>query len=91
MSFVGNFRTAINPQIIKLYAAEAYAESRKLTLETSIYVFELILLFSLPMVVLMEPLLELWLVAVPEYTVAFLNILLFHNCLMCIIILFIYQ
>ena len=71
MSFVGNFRTAINPQIIKLYAAEAYAESRKLTLETSIYVFELILLFSLPMVVLMEPLLELWLVAVPEYTVAF--------------------
>ena len=71
MSLVGNFRTAINPQIIKLYAAEAYAESRKLTLETSIYVFELILLFSLPMVVLMEPLLELWLVAVPEYTVAF--------------------
>ena len=69
--FRGNFVTAINPQIIKLYAVGEYAESRKLTLETSIYVFDLMLLLSLPIIVLMEPILNLWLVEVPEYAVIF--------------------
>lgn len=47
-SFTSNFRVAINPQIIKLYATKQYDESRKLTLESSIYVFELYLLFGIP-------------------------------------------
>ena len=69
--FRGNFVTAINPQIIKLYAVGEYTESRKLTLETSIYVYDLMLLLSLPVIVLMEPILNLWLVEVPEYAVIF--------------------
>lgn len=69
--FRANFVTAINPQIIKLYAIGEYTESRKLTLETSIYVFDLMLLLSLPIIVLMEPILNLWLVDVPEYAVIF--------------------
>lgn len=69
--FRSNFVTAINPQIIKLYAVGEYAESRKLTLETSIYVYDLMLLLSLPIIVLMEPILNLWLVEVPEYAVIF--------------------
>ena len=69
--FRNNFVTAINPQIIKLYAVGEYTESRKLTFETSIYVYELMLLLSLPVIVLMEPILNLWLVEVPEYTVVF--------------------
>ena len=69
--FRTNFITAINPQIIKLYAIGQYEESRKLTLETSIYVFDLMLFLSLPVIVLMEPILNLWLVEVPEYTVIF--------------------
>lgn len=69
--FRSNFVTAINPQIIKLYAVGEYTESRKLTLETSIYVFDLMLLLSLPVIVLMEPILNLWLVDVPEYAVIF--------------------
>ena len=69
--FRGNFVTAINPQIIKLYAVGEYTESRKLTLETSIYVFDLMLLLSLPVIVLMEPILNLWLVDVPDYAVIF--------------------
>lgn len=69
--FRNNFVTAINPQIIKLYAVGQYAESRKLTLETSIYVFDLMLLLNLPVIVLMEPMLNLWLVDVPEYAVIF--------------------
>jgi len=69
--FRSNFVTAINPQIIKLYAVGEYAESRKLTLETSIYVFDLMLLLSLPIIVLMDPILNLWLVEVPDYAVIF--------------------
>lgn len=70
-AFTGNFRTAINPQIIKLYANKEYGESRKLTLNTSVYVFELLLILCLPVIVLMEPILNLWLVDVPEYSVIF--------------------
>lgn len=69
--FRSSFITAINPQIIKLYAVGEYTESRKLTLETSIYVSDLMLLLSLPLIVLMEPILNLWLVEVPEYAVIF--------------------
>ena len=69
--FRNNFVTAINPQIIKLYAVGEYTESRKLTLETSIYVYDLMLFLSLPVIVLMEPILNLWLVEVPEYAVIF--------------------
>ena len=69
--FRNNFSTAINPQIIKLYSLEQYMESRKLNLETSVYIFDLMLLLCLPIIVLMEPILNLWLVDVPEYAVIF--------------------
>ena len=70
-SFRGNFSTAVNPQIIKLYSTKQYTESRKLTLEASIYIFDMMLLLSLPIIVLMESILNLWLVEVPEYAVIF--------------------
>ena len=69
--FRNNFATAINPQVIKLYSLDQFSESRKLNLETSIYIFELMLLLCLPIIVLMKPLLNLWLVDVPEYAVIF--------------------
>jgi len=77
--FKGNFTTAINPQIIKLYSVDQYAESRKLTLESSIYVFDLMLLLCLPVIVLMEPILEIWLVKVPKYAVIFSQWILISN------------
>jgi len=77
--FKGNFTTAINPQIIKLYSAEQYYESRKLTLEASIYVFDLMLFLCLPIIVLMEPILEIWLVEVPKYAVIFCQWILISN------------
>lgn len=69
--FTNNFRTAINPQIIKLYATSQYDESRKLTLESSIYVFELFLLIGIPVFLLAEPIMKLWLKEVPNYAVSF--------------------
>ena len=71
MQFVNNFRLAINPQIIKLYASGRRTESKRLTLETTIYCFDLILMLGLPAILVMDKLMHLWLVEVPEYAVIF--------------------
>lgn len=71
MQFINNFRTAINPQVIKLYAAGEYEESKRLTLSTTVFVFDLVLLLGLPTIFVMEPIMKLWLVDVPPYTVVF--------------------
>lgn len=71
MQFVNNFRTAINPQIIKLYAAGDKEASKKLTLQTTVYCFDLILMLGLPAIVMMDWLMSVWLVEVPDYAVAF--------------------
>lgn len=71
MQFMTNFRTAINPQIIKLYAAGDIEASKRLTLSTTVYCFDLVLLFGLPALFVMDELLHLWLVEVPDYAVVF--------------------
>lgn len=71
MQFVNNFRTAINPQIIKLYASGDKDASKKLTLETTVFCFDLVLLIGLPAIVVMDKLMSIWLVEVPPYAVVF--------------------
>ena len=71
MQFINNIRTAVNPQIIKLYASGDYEGSKRLTLKSSLYVFDLLLMLGLPFILLMEPILNLWLKEVPPYTVVF--------------------
>lgn len=71
MQFINNIRTAVNPQIIKLYAAGDYESSKRLTLKSSVYVYDLLLMIGLPFIMLMEPILNLWLKEVPPYTVIF--------------------
>lgn len=79
MQFVNNFRTAINPQIIKLYAAGDRDASKKLTLQTTVYCFDLILLLGLPAIVMMDWLMGVWLVEVPVYAVAFTQWIIISN------------
>lgn len=71
MQFVNSFRTAINPQIIKLYAAGDKNASKRLTLSTTVYCFDLVLLLGLPALFVTDELLHLWLVEVPDYAVVF--------------------
>ena len=71
MQFINNIRTAVNPQIIKLYASGDYEGSKRLTLKSSLYVFDLLLLLGLPFILLMEPILNIWLNKVPPYTAVF--------------------
>ena len=81
MNFVYNFTTAINPQIIKSYATGDYEGSKKLTLESTVFVFDLVLLICLPFFFTIETILNLWLVEVPEYTVIFCRFILFAQIL----------
>ena len=71
LHFVDSFRSAINPQVIKLYAAGNREASRKLTLSTASYCFDLVLMLGLPAIIIMNPLMHLWLVKVPDYAVIF--------------------
>lgn len=79
MQFVDNVRAAVNPQVIKLYADQNYADSKKLTLQSAEYIFDLLLLLGLPFIMVMPNLLNVWLVSVPEYTIAFARLIIVQN------------
>lgn len=79
MGFVNNFRTAFNPQIIKLYAAGDRDASKKLTLQATIVCFDLVILLALPCIYTMKTIMGLWLVEVPEYAVVFTQFVLISN------------
>lgn len=81
MNFVYQFTTALNPQIIKSYAAGDFEDSQKLTLQSTVFVFDLVLLICLPLYFVVEPLLNIWLVEVPEMTVDFIRIALISQVL----------
>lgn len=71
MLFVNNVRQAVTPQIIKLYANEQYKESQRLTFLSAEYILYLLLLLGVPCIMVMQRLLDVWLVEVPEYAVEF--------------------
>lgn len=77
--FVNNFRQAVNPQIVKKYAAGDFNASKHLLLESTKYSYYMMLLLSLPICILAQPLLELWLGVVPEYSVPFLQIVVIQS------------
>lgn len=77
--FVSNFRTAVNPQIIKQYAAKNYEGSKQLLLSSTKYSYFMMLALSLPICLLAKPLLKLWLVNVPVYTDIFLQLVVIQS------------
>lgn len=81
MQFVNNVRQAVNPQVIKLYADGHYNESQKLTFMSAEYIFDLLLLLGVPCIMIMPTLLDLWLVDVPEYAVAFAQLIIVQDIL----------
>lgn len=72
--FVNNFRTAVNPQIVKQYAAQNYDGSKALLLSSTKYSFYLFYLIALPVCLSAEFILRLWLGQVPEYAVQYLQL-----------------
>lgn len=74
--FSTNFQMALNPQITKSYASEHYADMHKLIIRSSKFTFFLLLFLSLPVLIETQTILTVWLKIVPDYTVAFLRIMI---------------
>lgn len=60
-SFITNFRTAANPQIIKLFAAGKYDESKRMLTETTLFSVFLLLLLGVPAWFYADEALSIWL------------------------------
>lgn len=77
--FISNFRTAINPQIVKRYAAKDYEGSKKLLLSSTKYSYYMMLILALPICLSADQLLHIWLGVIPEYTTIFLQIIIVQS------------
>ena len=59
--FIGNFKAAANPQIIKLFAAGKYDESKRMLTETTLFSVFLLLLLGIPAWFYSNEALSIWL------------------------------
>jgi O-antigen/teichoic acid export membrane protein len=75
-SFVQNFQMALNPQIIKSYAANDLKYMHQLIFQGAKFSFFLLLILSLPIILEAEIILKLWLKTVPDNTVIFIRLVL---------------
>jgi O-antigen/teichoic acid export membrane protein len=82
-AFVNNFQTAVNPQIVKLYAAGEIHELHKLILNNSKFSFCVIWILSLPVLLNLETLLHIWLVEVPEHAPTFCRLIILQSVIYC--------
>ena len=76
---VNSFRTAVNPQIVKKLAAGDVAGSHDLLLQSTKFSYFLMLVICLPFFLLAEPILQLWLGEIPEYSTIFVQIILIQS------------
>jgi O-antigen/teichoic acid export membrane protein len=74
--FVTNFQMALNPQIVKSYAAEDLNYMHKLIFQGAKFSFFLLFAISLPVLLETEFILKLWLKIVPKYTVIFTQLVI---------------
>ena len=80
-SFASNVSMAMNPQIIKQYAAGNIRESLKLAYSGVRFTFYLLSIVTIPIILNADFILKMWLDVVPPYTKEFLIIILFNSCI----------
>lgn len=78
LSFVGNFQTALNPQIVKSYAADNRAYMQQLIFQGSRLSYYLLLILMLPVFLHTDLLLGWWLKEVPDYAVVFTQLVMLN-------------
>ncbi|KAF2334231.1 lipopolysaccharide biosynthesis protein [Flavobacterium ginsenosidimutans] len=82
--FVTNFQTAVNPQIIKKYAAGNLEESKKLIFQSSKFSYFLMFIIVCPIIFNIDFILKIWLKTAPEYTALFVCLCLIDLLINCI-------
>lgn len=80
-SFVSNFQTAFNPQLVKSYAAGEKEVFDRLIVRTSKYSFMLLWFVVLPLTLNLDFILQIWLKNVPEFSVGFVKLILIYSLL----------
>lgn len=78
-SFVSNFQTAFNPQLVKNYAAGEKKEFQTLVNHSAKFSFYLLWLIVLPVYANCSFLLSIWLKNVPQYSVGFVRLVLIFS------------
>lgn len=74
--FVGNFLTALNPQVVKTYAAGELDNMHNLIIRGCKIAFCLLAFFVIPLVLEAPTILSVWLGVVPKYAVLFVRLVL---------------
>lgn len=77
--FVGNFMTALTPQITKAYAQKDYTYLLNCVYKGAKFSFFLIYILSLPVLLRTEWILQMWLRTVPDTTVTFVRLMLIFS------------
>lgn len=75
-SFSQNFSMALQPQIVKTYAAKENEKMLSLIFKGCKFTFFLMLFLSAPLLAEMEFVLKLWLKEIPNYTVVFTQLII---------------
>ncbi len=79
--FVSNFQTAVNPQIVKQYAAKEFQSLYRLVVNNSRLAQYLYLFIAVPAFIEIEFVLQVWLGEVPQHTANFVRIILIQSAL----------
>lgn len=79
VTFSNNFYTAVKPQIIKDYARDEKEKMHKLIFLSSRFAFYLMLIVSLPILFITQPIMELWLITPPDYTSLFVQLVVINS------------
>lgn len=74
--FVNNFMMALNPQITKSYASGDREYMMTLIYQGARLSFYILMMLSLPVIIKVDYILELWLKTVPEHTSTFIQLVL---------------
>lgn len=78
-SFVSNFQVAVNPQIVKNYAAGDKQASLNLMYKSSKFSFFGMLILIVPLLVNLNYVMNLWLKEVPPYAIEFIQLALIYS------------
>lgn len=75
-NFVSSFQTAFNPQLIQTYSSGKLEEHRLLLSRASRISFYLLLIISIPLILNIDYILQIWLNDVPEHTAIFTKLII---------------
>lgn len=74
---VKNFQVAVRPQITKCWAQEDMLSMHNLVIMTTKFSYYLTAIMVFPLVLFAKPILKIWLTEVPNYSVTFVQIILY--------------